>query len=78
MPTPIERNPLTTEQKMQLDEDLANVEERLRDIAVLMRICHGDGSQVVVRADETAAALQRLKWELERAEQRRMRRANPA
>ena len=30
-----------------------------------------DDSQVAIRADETAAALQRLKWELERAQQKR-------
>ena len=71
MPTPIKRNPLTTEQKRQLDGDLAYVEERLRDITVLMRVCHGDDSQVAIRADETAAALQRLKWELERTQQKR-------
>ena len=71
MPAPIKRNPLTTEQKKQLDEDIAYVEERLRDISILMRVCHGDDSQVAIRADETAAALQRLKWELERAQQKR-------
>ena len=31
-----------------------------------MRVCYGDDSQPVIRADETAAALQRLKWALER------------
>ena len=38
---------------------------------VLMRVCHGDNSQAAIRADETTAALQRLKWELERAQQKR-------
>ena len=71
MPTPIKRNHLTAEQKRQLDGDIAYVEERLRDISVLMRVCHGDDSQAAIRADETAAALQRLKWELERAQQER-------
>ena len=71
MSIPMKRHPVTAEQKRQLDEDIAYVEERLRDISVLMRVCHGDDSQVVVRADETAAALQRLKWELERAQQKR-------
>ena len=71
MATPMKRHALTAEQKRQLDEDIAYVEERLRDISVLMRVCHGDDSQVAIRADETAAALQRLKWELERAQQKR-------
>ena len=35
-----------------------------------MRVCYGDDSQAVIRADETAAALQRLKWELERTKVR--------
>jgi len=37
-----------------------------------MRVCHGDDSQAAIRADETVAALQRLKWELERAQQKRL------
>ena len=57
--------PLTAEQAVKL-RDLTLVEERLRDIAILMRVCCGEESQAVIRADETAAALQRLKWELER------------
>jgi hypothetical protein len=66
MPTSTDLRPLTNEQAVQLRNDLALVEERLRDIAILMRVCHGEESQAVARADETAAALQRLKWELER------------
>jgi hypothetical protein len=42
------------------------VEERLQDIAILMRAYYGEDSQAVIRADETAGALQRLKWALER------------
>jgi len=42
------------------------VEERLQDIAILMRVCYGEESHAVIRADEAAAALQRLKWALER------------
>ena len=58
--------PLTNEEIGQLRRDLMLVEERLKDIASLMRVCYGEESQAVVRADEAAAALQRLKWELER------------
>ena len=57
---------LTAGQTVQLRRDLALVEERLQDIAILMRVCYGEDSQAVIRADETSAALQRLKWELER------------
>lgn len=60
-------HPLTAEQKVQLHRDLTLVDERLRDIAILMRVCYGEESQAVIRADETAASLQRLRWELERS-----------
>jgi hypothetical protein len=51
---------------VQLRRDLTLVEERLEDIAILMRVCYGEESQAVIRADETAAALQLLRWVLER------------
>jgi len=67
MPTSTDPTPLTNEQAVHLRRDLTLVEERLQDIAILMRVCYGEDSQAVIRADETAAALERLKWELERA-----------
>ena len=70
MPTTKDVRPLTAEQAVQLRRDLTLVEERLQDIAILMRICYGEDSQTVIRADETAAALQRLKWALERTKVR--------
>jgi hypothetical protein len=72
MPLPLERHPLRVEQRKQLDQDLACVEERLEAIAVLMCACHGDDSPLAIRAGEVAAALQRLKWELERTEQEKL------
>ena len=71
MSTSVDRHPLTSEQKTQLRHDLTLIEEKLQDISILMRVCYGDDSQATIRADETAAALQRLKWELERAEQKK-------
>jgi hypothetical protein len=71
MPLSQERHPLTNEQRRELDEDLAYVEERLQAIAVLMRACFGEGTQPDIRAGELAGALQRLKWELERTEQKK-------
>jgi hypothetical protein len=59
--------PLTEAQTVQLQQDLTLVAERLKDIAILMRVRYGEDSQPVIRADETAGALQRLKWALERA-----------
>jgi Trm5-related predicted tRNA methylase len=70
MPTSKDVRPLTDEQVVQLRRDLTLVEERLQDIAILMHVCYGEDSQAVIRADETAAALQRLKWELERTKVR--------
>ena len=71
MPTSNDSRPLTHDQAVQLRHDLTLVEERLQDIAILMRVCYGEDSQAVIRADETSAALQRLKWELERTQVRR-------
>jgi len=63
-------HPLTLEQQTLLREDLALVEERLQNIAVLMHACYGDENQAAIRADEIDGALQRLKWELERMQQK--------
>jgi Trm5-related predicted tRNA methylase len=70
MPTSRDVRPLTDSQAVQLRRDLMLVEERLQDIAILMRVCYGEDSQAVIRADETSASLQRLKWELERTKVR--------
>ena len=70
MPTSTDLRPLTPEQEVLLRHDLTLVEERLQDIAILMRVCYGEESQAVARAEETSAALQRLKWELERTKLR--------
>jgi len=66
----VDRYLLTSEQKTLLRHDLTLIEEKLQDICVLMHAYHGDDSQPAIRADETAAALQRLKWELERVDQK--------
>ena len=66
MPTSTDLRPLTNDQALQLRHDLTLIEERLQDIAILMRVCYGEDSQAVIRADEIAASLQRLKWALER------------
>ena len=62
MPTSTDLRPLTPEQEVLLRHDLTLVEERLQDIAILVRVCYSEESQAVARADETSAALQRLKW----------------
>jgi hypothetical protein len=59
-------HPLTNEQAVRLGRNLTLVEERLQDIVLLMRVCYGEESHAVTRADEAAGALQQLKWELER------------
>ena len=69
-------HPLTLEQRIQLGEDLALVEERMQNIAVLMHACHGDESQAAIRADEVDAALQRLKWALDRVQAKTQTAAN--
>jgi hypothetical protein len=61
-----ERYPMTVEQRRALNGDLASVQEKLEDILTLIRACYGDADDVRIRAEESAAALQRLKWALER------------
>jgi hypothetical protein len=66
MTTSIQHYPITVEQRTQLDQDLKVIQERLQAIGILMHACYGDASHAAIRADEVDAALQRLKWELER------------
>jgi hypothetical protein len=61
-----ERYPMTVEQRRALNGDLAEVQGKLDEILTLIRACYGDTVEVRVRAEESAAALQRLKWALER------------
>ena len=61
---------LTNTQTVQLGQVLALVEDRLQDIAILIRVRYGNDSQPAIRADETAGAFQRLKWALDRTELR--------
>ena len=61
---------LTNTQTVQLEQVLALVEDRLQNIAILIRVRYGDDSQPAIRAGETAGAFQRLKWALERTELR--------
>jgi len=70
MATSIESEPLTRQQEAQLHEDVAGIEEKLDNIASLMRASHGEDSQLAIRADETLCALQRFSWELERVQQK--------
>ena len=59
---------LTNTQTVQFEQVLALVEDRLQDIAILIRVRYGDDSQPAICAGETAGAFQRLKWVLERTE----------
>jgi hypothetical protein len=70
MSTSVGQRPPTNKQKIQLRHDLTLIEEKLQDISVLMHASYGDDSHPAIRADEAAAALQRLKWELERERQK--------
>jgi hypothetical protein len=70
MSTSVKLHPPTIEERKRLDEDLALMEEKLQGIIVLMRDSYGKNSQAAIRADEIAGAIQRLKWELERVQQK--------
>jgi hypothetical protein len=70
MPTSDGQYHLTRTQEAQIRDGVSAVEEKLRTIAIVMRACYGEDSQVVVRADEILGALQSFKWELERVQQK--------
>lgn len=58
--------PMTEDQRSELDQDVATIMGNLGNIAKLLRACHGDEAEVVFRAGEARAAVQRLVWALER------------
>jgi hypothetical protein len=70
MATSVKLNPPTTEERKRLDQDLTDIEAKLQGIIDLMRACYGKNSQAAIRADEIGGAIQRLKWELERVQQK--------
>ena len=63
-----ERNPMTFQQRQVLKQDLAELREKLAEVVSLIHACYGEKQEPFVRAEETAAALQRLEWALEREE----------
>jgi hypothetical protein len=65
-------NPLTIEQRHSLDQDIADINERIQSIALWMKDCYGEGSQPAIRADQVAGALQRFKWALDREQPKAM------
>ena len=64
-----ERHPMTIQQRQVLKKDLAELREKLAKVVSLIRACYGEKEEPFVRAEETAAALQRLEWVLEREKQ---------
>ena len=60
--------PMTIQQRQVLKQDLAELREKLAEVINLIRTCYGENKEPFVRAEETAAALQRLEWVLEREE----------
>ena len=70
MTTSIDAHLQTGVQQSQLDRDISDIGEKLQSITRLIRARYGDNSQAAIRADETAGALQRLTWELERVQQK--------
>ena len=62
------RHPMTIQQRQLLKKDLVELREKLAEVVSLVRVCYGENKEAFVRAEETAAALQRLEWVLEREE----------
>ena len=61
-----EHVPMTIEQRQLVEADLATLRDKADNILSLMRTCYGEIGEPVVRAEETAAAVQRLAWSLDR------------
>jgi hypothetical protein len=62
----------TIDQRQRLDQDIADIEEKLHSITRLVRVYYDADSPAAIRADEVDGAVQRLKWELERGQQKTM------
>jgi hypothetical protein len=58
--------PLTTEQYRQIELDLAEMRVRADEIFHLMSAGCGESDPRTSRAEEVAAAIQRLQWAMER------------
>jgi hypothetical protein len=57
-----ERYPMTVEQRRLLQQDIAEIQEKLNDMFSLLGACYGDKADSTIRAGEAAAAVQRLEW----------------
>ena len=57
---------MTVQQRQLLKQDLEELRAKLNDIVALVRTCYGETAEALIRAEETAAALKRLEWALER------------
>ena len=62
------RYPLTIEQLREINRDLADMKVRAEEMLNLMGAACGEADQRAVRAQELAAAIQRLQWAIERSE----------
>lgn len=58
--------PQTIQQQLQLFLELAQWKGKFADFVDAIRTCPGENAEVLSRAEETLAALQRLGWALER------------
>ena len=63
-----ERQPMSIQQRRILKQDLTELREKLAEVVSSIRAGYGENTEPFVRAEETAAALQRLEWVLEREE----------
>jgi hypothetical protein len=61
-----ERYPLTLEQLRQANDDISSMLAQAEQLAQLMCACYGDSDMRTIRAQETHAALQRLRAEIAR------------
>ncbi|HEX3748046.1 MAG TPA: hypothetical protein VHW09_29145 [Bryobacteraceae bacterium] len=57
---------LSDEQSVQLDHDLNAMKTTAEEIAQILKASYGSASDIGIRSGEVDAALQRLRWALDR------------
>jgi hypothetical protein len=58
--------PMSADQRNDLDQSMGTITEMLEDIVGLLRACYDEQDSRTLRAEEVRAAMQRLRWVLER------------
>ncbi len=61
--------PMSAEQRLEFENSLETITERLEEMVSLMQACYGEQDARTLRSDEVRGAMQRFRWALEREAQ---------